>query len=128
MITLHAEVNAGADMLETHDAIDNIEEELKEHLNCHATIHMDPVAVNDEQVNKLKEIAEKTVKEIDGKITIHDFRIVAGPTHTNLIFDAVLPYGFRMTNSQFKELANKKSNECDSTLFAVIDIDQAYIK
>lgn len=128
IISVHVEVDSSSDLNVIHDKIDLMERELSVKYDCIATIHMDPVAVNDEQVNNLKEIAEKTVKEIDEKITIHDFRIVAGPTHTNLIFDAVLPYGFGMTNSQFKELANKKINEYDSSLFAVIDIDQAYIK
>lgn len=128
IISVHVEVDSQSDLNVIHDKIDLMERELSVKYDCIATIHMDPVAVNDEKVNRLKLVAEKTVKEINEKITIHDFRIVSGPTHTNLIFDAVLPYGMNMTNSQFKELANKKINEYDSTLFAVIDIDQAYIK
>ena len=128
IISVHVEVDSSSDLNVIHDKIDLMERELSVKYDCIATIHMDPVAVNDEKVNKLKEIAEKAVKEINEKITIHDFRIVSGPTHTNLIFDAVLPYGFNMTNNRFKELANEKINGYDSTLFAVIDIDQAYIK
>lgn len=128
IISVHVEVDSSCDLNVIHDKIDLMERELAVKYNCVATIHMDPVAVNDERVNKLRKTAEEAVREINEKITIHDFRIVAGPTHTNMIFDAVLPFEFEMTDSKFKELVNEKIKEYDSTLFAVIDIDKAYIK
>lgn len=128
IISVHVEVDSSCELNVIHDKIDLMERELSVKYDCVATIHMDPVAVNDERVNKLKKIAEETVQGINQKITIHDFRIVAGPTHTNVIFDAVLPFEFEMTDSQFKEYVNEKIKEYDNTLFAVIDIDKAYIK
>lgn len=128
IISVHVEVDSSCDLNVIHDKIDLMERELSSKFDCTATIHMDPVAVNDERVIHLKKVAEKIVCEIDEKITIHDFRIVSGPTHTNLIFDAVVPFELEMTNREFKELVNNKIQEYDSTLFAVIDIDKAYIK
>ena len=128
IISVHVEIDSLSDLNVIHDKIDLMERELSVKYDCLATIHMDPVAVNDEKVNTLKQVAEQIVKNIDDKITIHDFRIVAGPTHTNMIFDAVLPFEFRLTDNQFKEIVYEKINEYDSTLFAVIDIDKAYIK
>ncbi len=128
IISVHVEVDSGCDLNVIHDKIDLMERELSSKFDCNATIHMDPVAVNDERVTKLKQLAEKIICEIDENVSIHDFRIVSGPTHTNMIFDAVVPFEFKMTHREFKELVNSKIQEYDSTLFTVIDIDQAYIK
>lgn len=91
MITLHAEVPAHGDIMAMHDVIDNIEKELMEKLHCHAVIHMDPI-VTDGSVTALKEQVAALVKQVDPGLTIHDFRVVRGTTHDNLIFDAVLPF------------------------------------
>ena len=91
LISLHAEVPADGDILTLHDAIDTIEHELYNTLNCHAVIHMDPVQVGDEKTERLKKLVEGYLAEIDGSLTMHDFRIVTGPSHTNLIFDVVTP-------------------------------------
>ncbi len=128
IVSVHVEVDSRCDLNVIHDKIDLMEREISSKFECVTTIHMDPVAVNDEKVNHLKKLAEEKILEIDENITIHDFRIVSGPTHTNMIFDAVLPFEFDMTNREFKELVNKKIQEYDSTLFAVIDIDEVYIK
>ena len=91
LISLHAEVPADGDILSLHDVIDTIEHELRDTLNCHAVIHMDPVQVGDPETDRLKGIVKECIAEIDPSLTIHDFRIVTGPTHTNLIFDALVP-------------------------------------
>ena len=92
MISLHAEVPADADLLETHDMIDNIEKTLSLQLECDAVIHMDPIVTNDEDVKNMHDKIASLITCIDTRITIHDFRMVKGPTHTNVIFDAVIPF------------------------------------
>ena len=84
MVTLHAEVPADGDILEVHDVIDNVENELREKLGCEATIHMDPIVTSDEHVSELKAAVVSITKGIDDVITIHDFVVVSGPTHSNL--------------------------------------------
>lgn len=86
VVSLHAEVAAEGNLLETHDVIDNVENELRSKLGCDATIHMDPVVTTDEHVRELKDAVTEIVQGIDGVISLHDFRVVTGPTHTNLIF------------------------------------------
>ena len=103
MISLHAEVSSEADILEIHDVIDNVEHELRDKLGCLATIHMDPIVTTDEAVKELKREVVAIIKLIDGNLTIHDFRMVTGPTHTNIIFDIVVPFKFRLTDEQLKE-------------------------
>lgn len=129
MISLHAEVPAEGDIIMMHDAIDNIEGELRRRLQCDAVIHMDPIVTTDESVLKLKKEAFDVVKAIDARITMHDFRVVTGPTHTNLIFDVVVPYGFSMTD---EEVINAVSTGVAGTLgdnyFCVIQVDKAYVK
>ncbi|MCQ2475734.1 MAG: cation diffusion facilitator family transporter [Clostridia bacterium] len=125
--SLHAEVPANVDVLMSHNIIDNIESDIKEKLGIEISIHMDPVAVDDELTNKLKEIAVKAVADTAPEITIHDFRIVEGYTHTNLIFDAVLPYKFFMTEEEFKNTVSEKIKETDPTYNTVINIDRSYV-
>lgn len=125
--SLHAEVPANVDVLMSHNIIDNIESDIKEKLGIEISIHMDPVAVDDELTNKLKEIAVKAVADTAPEITIHDFRIVEGYTHTNLIFDAVLPHKFFMTEEEFKNTVSEKIKETDPTYNTVINIDRSYV-
>lgn len=125
--SLHAEVPADVDILKSHNVIDVIEMDIKEKLGIEITIHMDPVAIDDELTNKYKVVAEKAVSEIDSEISIHDFRIVEGYTHTNLIFDAVLPFKYRMTEEEFKKAVSEKIKQTEPTCNTVINIDRSYI-
>ena len=100
MISLHAEVPAHGDILALHDEIDNVEKELHDRLGCEAVIHMDPIVTNDEAVNAAHEKIAALVRSIDENISIHDFRMVTGPTHTNVIFDAVVPYRCKMSDRE----------------------------
>ncbi len=127
MISLHAEVSADADLLETHDMIDNIEKELREHLNCDAVIHMDPIATNDELTLAVKEKVASLVTCIDSNLTIHDFRMVTGPTHTNIIFDVVVPYSLKKTDAEIRENIEKIVKSIDPNYFSVINIDKTYV-
>ena len=103
MISLHVEVPGNEDIYELHDAIDCIESELEEKLNCECIIHMDPIAVDDEAVNSMRHAVSEKINELDPILSIHDFRMVQGPTHTNLIFDAVIPPSYPLSNQEIKE-------------------------
>ena len=126
MVTLHAEVDSKGDINELHDVIDNAEYMLKGLLNCHATIHMDPVSVGDERVDALKLKVSQIIKEIDGLINFHDFRVVFGPTHTNLIFDVVASFNLKLSDDEIKKLIFDKVQEIDKSYFTVINIDRDY--
>lgn len=129
MISLHAEVPAEGDILKLHDVIDNVEHELRRELNCEAVIHMDPVVTSDERVIKLKEEVKELLKEIDPMVSMHDFRVVIGPTHTNLIFDVVVPFGYQKNDDELSALIQGKVKErFGENYFVVIEVDKAYIK
>lgn len=126
MISLHAEVPADGDLLTMHDTIDNIERRLQKELHCSAVIHMDPVVNNDEKTEKLKASVLSAVKELDKEISMHDFRIVEGPTHTNIIFDVVVPFHFRLSDSEIRSFLQTKISQLNPSYFAVINIDKSY--
>lgn len=126
LISLHAEVPADGDILTLHDMIDLIEHELQNTLHCQAVIHMDPVCIDDAETNTLKELVSGYLDEIDPTITMHDFRIVQGPTHTNVIFDVVVPYGFRMTDAELVRTITARIQTENPNYFAVIEVDKKY--
>ena len=128
MISLHAEVPAGGDMLELHDVIDNAEIALRRELNCEAVIHMDPIVTDDGITSELRAKVSKLVKTIDERITIHDFRIVPGNTHTNLIFDAVVPFDIGISAQEVSERISRLVSEMDSNYFAVVLVEHSYVK
>ncbi|MCM1101681.1 MAG: cation diffusion facilitator family transporter [Clostridium sp.] len=123
-LSLHAEVPADGDILEMHDLIDLIEHELRAGLHCSAVIHMDPVCVNDPETDRLHDLVLHVLSEIDPDITMHDFRIVKGPTHTNLIFDVVVPFDYRLSDNALTEIISYKLKSLDSGYYAVIDVDK----
>ena len=128
MISLHAEVPAQGNILMLHDAIDNIECELKERLKCDAVIHMDPIVTDDPAVNALKEQVMARVQAIDPALSIHDFRMVAGPTHTNVIFDLELPYHFHLKEEAVVQQLKDFVSELEGhRYFAVIQVDHSYV-
>ena len=100
MISLHAEVPATGSVMTIHDTIDNIEQELHRKLGCEAVIHMDPIATDDSTTVVLRNKITELAHCIDPALSIHDFRMVPGPTHTNLIFDVVTPFGFRLEDAE----------------------------
>lgn len=128
MISLHAEVPADADMLETHDAIDNIERRLRQELSCEAVIHMDPIMTDDKMTNELKKIVSELLSSIGEGVSIHDFRVVTGPTHTNLIFDIVIPYELKMDKKTVTEKVNTLISTIDGNFYPVFNIDNVYVK
>ncbi len=127
MISLHTEVPASGDICELHDTIDNIERELKDKLGCEAVIHMDPVETDDEQVIGMKQKVALLMKQIGEDVTIHDFRMVSGPTHTNLIFDIVVPFSEKMSETQVKSEVDRLIRTLGGQYFAVVNVDKAYV-
>ena len=126
MISLHAEVPAHGDIMEMHDVIDNIEKELAEKLHCQAVIHMDPIVTDDASVGTLRRQIAEVVKQVDPRMTIHDFRMVQGTTHTNLIFDAVLPFSSGKTPEQAAEEIRQRVRQLNDTYFAVVTVEHSY--
>ena len=128
MISLHAEVPAGGDMLTLHDVIDNAEIELRRELNCEAVIHMDPIVTDDGLTAELRSKVSELVKTIDERITIHDFRMVPGSTHTNLIFDAVVPFDIGLSVQEVSGRIRRLVSEMDGNYFAVVLVEHSYVK
>lgn len=126
MISLHAEVPADGDILVLHDMIDNIERDLRERLSCDAVIHMDPVCVNDPEVIRLKNQVCEFLSVIDTELSLHDFRVVKGPTHTNIIFDVLIPYDFRLKDEAVCTLLEAHIQSMNPNFFAVINVDKKY--
>lgn len=123
-ITLHAEVPANGDMLELHDTIDNIENELKEKLGCMALIHMDPIDTDDALTEQTRLRVAEVVLGLDERVTIHDFRMVTGPTHTNLIFDVSVPFDVRLSEKDIISRVSHMIRALDSHFNAVVTVDR----
>lgn len=126
MISLHAEVPASGDMLHLHDTIDNIERQLHRELHCDAVIHMDPVMNDDEETQELKKQVTCCLHELDKSLNLHDFRIVKGPTHTNIIFDILVPFKFQLSDAEISRFMEEKIHSISASYYAVINIDKDY--
>lgn len=127
MISLHAEVSDKENILKIHDVIDNIEKELQKKLECHAVIHMDPISTDDENTLKLKKEINEIVKKENPEFSIHDFRVVAGDTHTNIIFDLLIPYGIRDDEETIKKKIDEEVKKLNKNYFTVIEIDKNFV-
>jgi cation diffusion facilitator family transporter len=127
IISLHAEVPRTMDILKIHDEIDNIERELKKEFQCEAVIHMDPIAIDDRKANQVYDRVKQIVREIDSCLTIHDFRMVEGPSHTNLIFDVVAPHKFHLSDREIVSQVEQRVQEWNPSYYTVITVDKAYV-
>ncbi len=128
MISLHAEVPADGDMILLHDTVDNLEKLLRKECGCEAVIHMDPVEMNNAETNRLRRETRAIIAQIDERLTLHDFRVVAGPTHTNLVFDVVVPFGFSMADEAVRKAISERIHALEGNCYAVIDIDKSSIR
>jgi len=129
IISLHAEVPAEGDILVMHDVIDNLEMKFRHELGCLTTIHMDPVVTTDDRVTELKELCVNIVKGIGDSLSLHDFRVVFGETHTNMIFDVVVPFEFYLSDDETKKMIQGKVWEkLGKNYFVVITIDKPAVK
>ena len=121
----HVEVDSSKDIFETHDHIDNIEREVKENMNIDLVLHMDPVKVNDPETELYRAKVVEAIHQIDPKWGFHDFRIVSGPTHVNLVFDLVIPFEEKYTQEEIEEMLLKHI-ESDKKIYLVLTIDHPY--
>ena len=121
---LHIEVDGKKDIFDTHDMIDNIEQELRRECGIEATIHMDPIVTDDQQITALRTEVLSRLQEIDPTLQIHDFRFVRGTTHTNLIFDISTPFEVKLSDEELRQEASNRISRIDPTFFAVITIDR----
>ena len=126
MISLHAEVPAGGELLELHSRIDHVERELRERLGCEAVIHMDPVCTDDGVTQETRQKVEALVRCIDGGITIHDFRVVPRKGHVHLIFDAAVPFNFRLSDQEVEETIQNALLVLDGSFQAKIRVERSY--
>ena len=122
--SFHAEVDGSHDIFLLHDAIDNLERKLGEELNIQCTIHLDPIVTDDEQVIHLKKIAAQAVKNVCESAGLHDFRVVIGNTHTNLIFDVELPFEVKESTRDIAKRIEEEVQKVRSDCYCVITVDR----
>ena len=124
--SLHAEVDARADMMECHDLIDNIEEEVGRALGVELVIHMDPVTLHDPKIDAMKEQIATILHQISPKLSYHDFRVVFGPTHDTVLFDVVVPTGFVLPDEELERLIAHSVKERYPNAVSKLRIDHDY--
>ena len=122
----HVEVDASKDVIITHDSIDNIEKECLQKLKIQTVIHMDPVVINDPQRNHYKEVVAEALKEVNPDLHFHDFRIVSGPTHVNLVFDIVLPFELKSKKDEIQSKLEDLVHQKEPNTYLVISYDDEY--
>jgi len=123
--SLHIEVDGSGDMFALHDIMDTIEKRLFEEHRILCTVHMDPVVTDDERVTALRERTLAAVREVDSRFDIHDFRFVEGPTHTNLIFDVVVPFEIKTAPADIRRDIEQRISALEGNFYAVITVDRA---
>lgn len=122
----HAEVPANIDVMISHDTIDLIERDVQAKYGMLISIHLDPVIVDDERINELKKITQNAVTQINSDFSIHDFRVVEGTTHTNLIFDVVANHECKLSKNEIIDTICDKLSKIDESFFCVITVDYAF--
>lgn len=122
----HVEVRSDENFVAVHDIVDRIEREIHNDLNILMTIHMDPIAVDDAITNEMKELICDIIFKIDPKLSIHDFRVVHGETHTNLIFDLVVPYDCKYDDDELKQMIDESLEKEERNYYTVIVFDRNY--
>ena len=127
IVSFHAEVPANSDICMAHDIIDQMEQDIYEEFNCITTIHMDPIEVDDEEINKMREITEKIVKEINENYSIHDFRMTNGGGRINLIFDLVIPRVEKVDSDKLKAQVQQKIHSENPKYYAVPKVECSYV-
>lgn len=125
-VSVHVEMAAEDDVMASHDVIDNIERDFLEKDGLHVVIHFDPIVTSDERVGDMRRWLSQAVKGVDAALSIHDLRMVPGPTHTNLIFDCVVPPGFAMSELEIKQAIKRLVRQKDPTYFCVITVECGY--
>lgn len=125
--SVHCEVSADQDVMVSHDLIDDIERDFLENDQIHLVIHLDPIVTDDERTNDLRATVGELVREISPDLSIHDFRVVWGVSHANLIFDITAPYGLKYGDAELVELVTKKIQRINPAYYPVIMVDHEYV-
>ena len=125
LASIHVEVDGAADVFHTHDAIDRMEKQLYADVGIQATIHMDPIVTDDPMLDELRTRIAALICELDGRMTMHDFRMVKGNTHSNVIFDVVVPFEIKQSDADIKEAIDERVRAIDPSLCTVITVDRA---
>lgn len=125
--SVHVEMPSDIDVMVAHDIIDNIERDIHREMSIQLVIHYDPLEINNDRVSELRIIAESAVKRINKSLSIHDFRVVEGPSHTNLIFDVVVPYKFPINNDDLMAEISSQISKIDPKFFTVMNIEHSFV-
>ena len=127
IVSFHAEVPANSDICRAHDIIDQMEQDILQEFGCITTIHMDPIVVDNEEINKMKQDVEKIVKQINENYSIHDFRMTDGGERFNLIFDLVIPTDEKTDKDELIREIQRKLKEENEKYYAVIKVEHSYV-
>ena len=127
IVSFHAEVPADGDICKVHDVIDQMEQDIYNKFNCITTIHMDPIVVDNKEINDMREFTEKVVKELNPEFSIHDFRMTDGGQRVNLIFDLVVPRDKEYNHEEIRKTIQTKIHEKNKKYYAVIKVETSYI-
>ena len=122
----HAEVSAHDDLLQIHDTIDEVEKEIYERLHVMFTIHMDPIETDNQEIEEARKMMKNILAQIDEQLSFHDFRMVSGPTHTNLIFDIVVPFECKLGFDDIRKQINDQLSSQKKKWYTVITFDRDY--
>lgn len=125
--SIHLEVDASVDVMKSHDLVDNVEHEIANKLNINITAHMDPVDLSTPYRAEIMEIIKNAIEPIDGVVSMHDLRLVTGPTHTNVIFDIVISPGCKFSQDEIKKIIDDAIHKKYPNFFTAIDFDKSYI-
>lgn len=126
-VTVHVEIPSNIDILVAHDLMDNIEKDFRDELNINLTIHMDPLDLENEHVTMLYKKVKQILKEFDEDVNFHDFRIVSGKSHTNMIFDIVVPFEKEYKESDFQELLHQKFKDEEQQYYFVLTVERPFV-
>jgi len=124
--SIHVEVDAKEDIMKSHDMIDNIERIIRQEYHIHLVVHMDPVLIDDEETIKYHALINECLRTIDSELSVHDFRIVKGPTHINLVFDILLDNKWQKRTNELTKMLQDEVNKKDENIYLVINFDEAY--
>jgi divalent metal cation (Fe/Co/Zn/Cd) transporter len=127
MISVHAEISDKSDLILAHELVDNVEQEISEKMGCEAVIHMDPISTDDGLVNETKLAVARAIKQIHEEVTLHDFRMVEGNSHINLIFDAVITFEVKESSECLKKKIDELVKTIDEKYNAVVKIDRKMV-
>ena len=127
IVSFHAEVPANCNILKAHDIIDQMEQDIYIKFNCITTIHMDPIVTDDEEINRMRELVEKQITEMNKEYSIHDFRMTDAGEHINLIFDLVIPRDSKIDKEEVQKEAQKRLHDINNKINAVIKVEYSYV-